>query len=553
MTKKSLSYILLSMFCIGCAEATTTQPECETNACGSCGALNHAPNDVCEGGTWQCNSKGNIECVPTPSTNPCGGTTRLDLHGTDCGDCGTYQCDGLDALKCDDPGKNACGACDTLEYAPGDPCQNGTWTCDNDGKLICKETIHQQEPNACGGMTEIGTLGTDCGVCGKYECAGPDALKCNDPGKNACGGCDALLHQPDEPCGDCGKYTCDTTDSVICDDPGKNACGGCTPLTAIPDTPCGNGECATWTCDGTENIICGSHDMNACGGCDTLDHLPGDPCEGDHACCTWQCDDHGGITKDDQPENACGGCGTLDHIPSTPCENGYGIWTCDPSDADKNTLTCTCDTHNECGGCDLSQNLGDRCWMCDHGFDGDSEGTIECHGETMFCKDSRGDTPKTAFSFGTHKDSEDDTFEWADELQYDDDTDFYYFENVEDVMFGMLKPEFWIPYDRGFKLCVYIHENRSPASVSYTCSGTGQDEVIGKMTVSATEPAQLVLGDGTVYTGFCTKPSDTAEYKYIQISGFKSTATNSFSAYLSVSSDGTNTSECRQYYLRYRF
>ena len=43
MTKKSLSYILLSMFCIGCAEATTTQPECETNACGSCGALNHAP------------------------------------------------------------------------------------------------------------------------------------------------------------------------------------------------------------------------------------------------------------------------------------------------------------------------------------------------------------------------------------------------------------------------------------------------------------------------------------------------------------------------------
>ena len=108
--------VLLPVLFQGCAHVLD---DCEMNACGSCGVLEHTPGDGCTNGIWACDSSGNIECQEVEK-NPCGGTENLELYGKECGNCGKYQCDGTDALKCEDPGKNACGSCGALAHAPGD-------------------------------------------------------------------------------------------------------------------------------------------------------------------------------------------------------------------------------------------------------------------------------------------------------------------------------------------------------------------------------------------------------------------------------------------------
>lgn len=584
--------VIIPMISQGCAVAVD---DCEQNACGSCGKLEHTPGDGCDGGIWTCESSGDIVCQPTetPSNeenacggitklehtpgdgckngiwtcdgsdkvfckevkkNPCGGTGKLDQYGKDCGSCGKYQCDGTDALKCEDPGKNACGSCGALSHAPGDACDDGTWTCSGDGTLICKKSTIQTEPNACGGMTEItDELGADCGNCGKFECAGTDAMRCNDPGKNACEGCKTLEHTPGEACGECGQYVCDSNESVKCDDPGKNACGGCAPLTDIPGTKCGAGECAKWTCDGTDNVVCGSSEMNACGGCDQLTHKPGEKCTGE-ACCTWVCDnEHGVVIKDEHVLNACGGCGILEHDPGTKCDNGYGVWQCDTSDASKNSLKCTCETHNECGGCSKDQKKGDSCTVCQT-----TKGHLVCRSENLACADDS-NTTDNAIELSRYTDlddSMDDIQKWNGGILEDaSDIDWYYIKNVKDAGTGMMQPQFWILEDKGYKLCAYILESRSPNSVNYTCAGTGKDEENDfQMKVSATYSDVIQLKDGRKFTGFCTKPSSSSSYKFIRFENVETPiVNNSLSVYISVSSDGTRKDACRNYELRYRF
>ena len=562
ISKLALGLSLISMLTIGCSDdGSNESQECEKNACGSCGVLPHTPGDGCTNGIWTCDDNGGVVCKENQVTedNPCGGKSKLDLYGKECGACGIYKCDGTDTLKCEDSGKNVCGGCGALEHNPGDTCDNGVWTC-SDGDLICKEGKTLTEPNDCGGMMELtGEKGGDCGVCGKYECAGTDALICNDPGMNDCGGCNALEHKPGETCGECGKYVCETNESTKCDDPGKNDCGGCSPLTAVPDTPCGTSECAKWTCDGKENVVCGSKSMNACGGCTALDHKPGESCSGSQECCTWVCDDHGGIIKDEHAVNACGGCGILEYDPGTKCAGGHGVWACDKADTSKNRVTCTCDEHDECGGCNKEHKVGDSCSICEsyHWGDLGDDGHFVCMETKLICSDGA-DSPMDAIELSRYdnlEDSNDETGRWVERrIVHEDDVDWFYIDHVEDTWTGLMQPEVWITGDKGSRLCMYILEDRRPDSVDYTCSGTGKRSDGPDMTVSANEPAELVLEDGRKFTGFCTKPSPDAYVKYLKFNNVeKALSDNSLTAYISVSLDEPKKNTCGSYALNYRF
>jgi hypothetical protein len=80
--------------------------------------------------------------------------------GDECGECGTVLCDpATDALFCNDPGLNDCGACgdiDESEGRAGERCGEfgcGVAVCDAEGTAT--QCVGDREPNACGGCFDL--------------------------------------------------------------------------------------------------------------------------------------------------------------------------------------------------------------------------------------------------------------------------------------------------------------------------------------------------------------------------------------------------------------
>ena len=181
--------------------------ECEKNACGECGQLEHEvgePCGPCGADVYICSQRfvGDTECS--------GATLTVDCN---------EACDG-DGGDLGEP----CGACGL-----------GEWACSPAGKRVC--TGIALGMNACGGCQALEhEPGEACGKCGldRYQCDLDGTVTCSgDTTVNACGGCSALDHQPGEMCDgedadfcDDDVYACDGQGGVACAK-GDDACDSC--------------------------------------------------------------------------------------------------------------------------------------------------------------------------------------------------------------------------------------------------------------------------------------------------------------------------------------
>jgi hypothetical protein len=166
-------------------------------------------------------------------TDRCGDGVDQDCDGTD------PPCDGADAgpmpapmMDAGAPPEDAGGGTDAARADAGRPC----------GDLGL---------NACGGCSVLDhDPGDACGACGdgRYVCNGTEALRCDGPRPtNPCGGCSTLSRLPGQPCCD-GRslYECAGPDAVRCEvrrvDVGDchSACHLCAAAPPI--------DCATTAC-----------------------------------------------------------------------------------------------------------------------------------------------------------------------------------------------------------------------------------------------------------------------------------------------------------------
>jgi hypothetical protein len=144
------------------------------NACGGCGPVNGGDLlgtrcGVC--GTWQCDGEASVRCEERP-LNSCNGCAELEGRpGESCGVCGdgNYACDGVNAVTCLGASPlNACGGCQSLQgQAPGGACGAcGRLECDPEspGALRCADPGR----NACGGCSPLSDApGSACGCVGR--------------------------------------------------------------------------------------------------------------------------------------------------------------------------------------------------------------------------------------------------------------------------------------------------------------------------------------------------------------------------------------------------
>ncbi len=137
-------------------------------------------------------------------------------------------------------------------------CVAGTLSCSSTGK-----------PGAC-----TGALLPEAEVC-NGEDDDCDGLTDEDV-TNACGGCTQLEHQPSERCLPCGRWECAGREAVQCRGQAANNCGQCN----APDVPGLNASCvAASGCSGTTACpadgglvaTCVGAPKNNCGVCDRPD------------------------------------------------------------------------------------------------------------------------------------------------------------------------------------------------------------------------------------------------------------------------------------------
>lgn len=258
----------------------------DLNACGGCGPLGGAPDDVCGpcgGGRLRCEGT-RLACVGATAPTTFHRDADGDGHGltddvldacepaglytaSEGGDCNDGRsdihpdaeevCDNVDNdcnSEVDESARNACGGCAVLDHEPQTTCGTcgmGRWTCAGENTVRCEGT----SVNECGGCNDLpNVIGSACGACGDWTCDGEDATRCNDPGANVCGGCEALVGELGQACGECGEQVCDGTDALRCDDPGRNACGGCQPLPNAPGESCAT--VGVWRCVEQDALSC---------------------------------------------------------------------------------------------------------------------------------------------------------------------------------------------------------------------------------------------------------------------------------------------------------
>ena len=337
------------------------------NVCGGCRNVGDAqigdPCGVCEDGELACDVNLDLVCVGASGLNACNGCATLgQLPGDECGACGRVTCSGTEAVRCTDPGSNACGGCGPINGGEqlGRLCGGcGTFVCDGENDVICQERAQ----NACGGCAVLnGEPRAPCGPCGAGRLAcQPDgeSLRCDgDSVLNACGGCQVPPGALNSPCGDCGTLTCDEVNvgAFRCNDPGENACGGCG---ALPNPVGGScGTCGTFLCqNGTTSCV--DPGRNGCGGCATLPGAPGALCG---QCGVFQCTGQDSVQCADPGRNACGGCATLQGAPNEACGT-CGTFRCS---VDPNRISCNDPGLNACGGCGpiVGPTVGSSCGVC---------------------------------------------------------------------------------------------------------------------------------------------------------------------------------------------
>ncbi|MGD0529349.1 MAG: hypothetical protein ABSE49_29690, partial [Polyangiaceae bacterium] len=175
------------------------------------------------------------------------------------------------------------GVCGT-SCAGGEACNGG----------CCDGTSCQTSTNACNGCGAFSgmPLGTSCGTCGSYVCAGPNSTTCSDPGLNACGACGAITGgAPGGSCdagaGACGVNACDGGNAVVCTSTAPNACGGCGTLAGTPGDNCIVGcQGGCYVCsDAGSSVTCDLSDSCGIPICATT----GQPCKIDAVCCCNNC------------------------------------------------------------------------------------------------------------------------------------------------------------------------------------------------------------------------------------------------------------------------
>ena len=299
--------------------------------------------------------------------------------------CGEDDVAGNDDQKQNDPsenGDNACGGEGTLTFDgatadPGDscgPCEEGELECADEESLEC---VGAADANACGGCDTLdGEPGDECGDDGVWECAGENAVQCNedDLGENACGGEDELTYEgspasPEDPCGPCddGALACESEESLTCEGASEtNECGGCQTLEEEPGESCGDDDEGIWRCDGDNALECDEEGptANACGGLGDLDGEPGEPCQEDGVDGVWDCDGTEDVKCVEEPDpNDCGGNTPLPQEPGEPCADDGGTWECDGEE----------DVYCDCNGDDEVFD-GDECLLDD--------GTNACGGDS---------------------------------------------------------------------------------------------------------------------------------------------------------------------------
>mgnify|MGYP002619895892 CR=1 FL=1 len=316
------------------------------NLCGGCARLDAAPGVACqlaEGptatGTWTCVGPEHVACEEG-AWNPCGGSSELFFSGlraqpgdpcaATCGE-GVLRCAAPNALRCDAPAAlNACGGCLPLDALPGDPCGpcGGTRRCDpsDPNRLLCIE-----ERNACGGCEVLaGQPGSPCTE-GRFVCESTERVLCVQAGAaNACGGNATLLHAPGAPCGDnaCGRWRCAGINALTCEEPAAAAdgCDPCRQLTPPRDSPCGRCALGAYTCVDDASASCDPTEpaiTQPCGAClDPIANL-GDGCgPGLVIACTWRGLDECSVDPEapttGPPLQRCSGGGALDIGPA--CE-----------------------------------------------------------------------------------------------------------------------------------------------------------------------------------------------------------------------------------------
>ena len=250
----------------GC-DPTTGDAACEGNAA----CLPATEEDVFNVEPF---AEGNGACgVGCSNDGECGGGTCLLLDGV--------ESDGICGVTCTPPMGAECQPGETCVPTPGDPgvgaCVPGGESCDDamiggcpgpaacvvlDGgaDAVCMTPCFEQDPNACGGMSELCQVKTDArwhaGVCigGGPACDPimqdcPDGGTCNVIGGEAIGGisyqCEepgALPENADCSMGECaaGLACFDDVCRVYCD-PDNDDCamGTCTDVSAVLYQPAG--------------------------------------------------------------------------------------------------------------------------------------------------------------------------------------------------------------------------------------------------------------------------------------------------------------------------